>query len=304
MANMASSLRALVLTAVAALALSGCSAAPSAPAGSGGPAGPQAGASASAPGPASATATAPAPATATATQRSYRAADGTCTLPANLLKKDHETLGTTEKKIALTFDGGAGVKGADRILQILEEKGATASFFFTGQFAEKNADLVRRIAEKYPVGNHSWNHPGFASKKLSDAEIASQLSRTEAAIEQASGGVNPQPFFRYPEGDRNAATTVQVNKACYIPVRWSIDTKGWVGTVGSGNIPAQSLAQVVASVVDAPASKKNGGIVLMHVGEASGDGSTLDADALPAMIDGLKAQGYTFVTLEEMLVER
>nr|NLI50572.1 polysaccharide deacetylase family protein [Propionibacterium sp.] len=301
---MASSLRSLALVAAAALALSGCAATAPSTSGSSGPAGTQSGA------PTGSSATAPSPAgspaapVATATQRSYRAADGSCTLPERLLNKDHESLGTTEKKIALTFDGGAGVNGADRILQTLEEKGATASFFFTGQFAEKNPDLVRRIAAKYPVGNHSWNHPGFASKKLSDAEIASQLSRAEAAIEQASGGVNPQPFFRYPEGDRNAATTVQVNKACYLPIRWSIDTKGWVGTVGSGNIPAQSVAKVISSVVDAPASKKNGGIVLMHVGEASGDGSTLDADALPAMIDGLKAQGYTFVTLEEMLVER
>lgn len=299
MAGMASSLRALALSAAAVVALTGCSAAaPASPAGSGGsPAGTQAATSASAtPGSASA-----APTASGATQRSYRAADGTCTLPASLLKKDHESLGTTEKKIALTFDGGAGLKGADRILEILEAKGVTASFFFTGQFAEKNPDLIKRIAAKYPIGNHSWNHPGFASKKLSDAEIASQLSRAEAAIEQASGGVNPQPFFRYPEGDRNAATTVQVNKACYLPIRWSIDTRGWVGTTGSGNIPAQSVASVTASVLDAPAAKKNGGIVLMHVGEASGDGSTLDADALPAMIDGLKAQGYTLVTLEELL---
>ncbi len=297
---MASFLRALALSAAAVVALTGCSAA--APAGTGGPsAGTQAGTPASAaPGGSSSAA----PTASGATQRSFRAADGSCTLPANLLKKDHESLGTTEKKIALTFDGGAGVKAAERIVDTLEQKGVPASFFFTGQFAEKNPALIKRIAAKYPIGNHSWNHPGFVSKKLSDAEIASQLSRAEAAIEQASGGVNPQPFFRYPEGDRNAATTVQVNKACYIPVRWSIDTRGWVGTTGSGNIPAQSVASVTASVLDAPAAKKSGGIVLMHVGEASGDGSTLDADALPAMIDGLKAQGYTMVTLEELLVER
>lgn len=301
MAGMVVPFRVLALSAAALLALSGCAAAgPTAPAASTPAAG---GASASAaPGQSGSASTAPT--AARATQQSFRAADGSCTLPANLLKKDHENLGTTEKKIALTFDGGAGVKAATRILDTLEEKGATASFFFTGQFAEKNPDLIKRVAQKYPIGNHSWNHPGFVSKGLTNAEIASQLSRAEAAIEQASGGVNPQPFFRYPEGDRSAATTVQVNKACYLPIRWSIDTKGWVGTTGSGNIAAQSVASVTKTVLEAPAAMKNGGIVLMHVGEASGDGSTLDADALPAIIDGLKAQGYTFVTLEEMLVAR
>lgn len=76
-------------------------------------------------------------------------------------------------------------------------------------------------------------------------------------------------------------------------VRWTVDTLGWKGT--SGGIGTQTVtARVLAGL-------QPGEIVLMHIGSNPDDGSTLDADALPQVIDGISAAGYGIVTLDELL---
>jgi len=80
-----------------------------------------------------------------------------------------------------------------------------------------------------------------------------------------------------------------VNSLSYGSVRWTVDTLGWQGTSGG-----QSVDTVVRRVLD---NLTPGEIVLMHVGSNPNDGSTLDADALPRVIDELRARGYGFVTI-------
>ncbi len=225
----------------------------------------------------------------------HKNADGTCTMPAKYAGKDFETMptGSAKKQIALTFDGGASNAADERILKILAEKNATATFFFTGKFAEMYPDSVKTIAAQYPIGNHSYSHPKFVLDKLTNAQMAKQIADGEAAIVKASGGVSPAPFFRFPEGDVNANAIAQVNKACYVPFRWTIDTLGYVGTSG-GNSVAKILDKVKTKATPS-------GVILMHQGDNPTDKSQLDADALPQMIDDLRAQGYELVTLEAAL---
>ena len=221
-----------------------------------------------------------------------RNADGSCTMPTTYAGKDFETMptGSGKKIIALTFDGGASDAGDKKILQVLKDKNATATFFFTGKFAEMYPDTVRTIAATYPIGNHSYDHPYFT--KISDAAANQELDKGEAAIVKASGGVSPVPFFRFPFGDVNAHAIGLVNRKCYVPFRWTIDTLGWAGT--SSNSVTKILALVNAKATP-------GGVILMHQGDNPDDHSTLDADALAAMIDNLRAKGYALVTLEEAL---
>jgi peptidoglycan/xylan/chitin deacetylase (PgdA/CDA1 family) len=133
-------------------------------------------------------------------------------------------------------------------------------------------------------------HPSFTT--LSDAQIASQVADAEAAIRSA--GVDPRPFFRFPSGDRDARTIADVNAAGYVAIRWNVDTLGWQGTMGGTRGPAFVVQRVMASA-------QPGEIVLMHVGSNPGDGSTLDAAALPEVIAQLRAAGYGFVTLDAVL---
>jgi peptidoglycan/xylan/chitin deacetylase (PgdA/CDA1 family) len=110
----------------------------------------------------------------------------------------------------------------------------------------------------------------------------------QAAIERATGRP-PIPLFRFPYGSSSTSTLAVVNRRGDTAIGWSVDTLGWEGT---------SLGQSVDSVIArALAGLHPGEIILMHVGANPHDHSTLDADALPALIRAIRARGYTFVTI-------
>lgn len=240
--------------------------------------------------------TAAALATSTTALAVHRNADGTCTMPGAYARRELSGLGTSSRVIALTFDAGASAAGVNKILRTLKVKGVTATFFFTGKFAAAHSATVKNVASAYPIGNHSYSHPDLTT--LSSSSVLKQVRDGEAAIVRASGGKKTVPFFRFPFGARDARVIKLVNSRCYVPFRWTIDSLGWVGTKGTATIKAQSVASVRNRVL---AKATAGGIVLMHVGDNPTDHSTLDADALPSIIDGLRARGYRFVTLRRAL---
>jgi peptidoglycan/xylan/chitin deacetylase (PgdA/CDA1 family) len=111
----------------------------------------------------------------------------------------------------------------------------------------------------------------------------------------AAGGSDPRPLFRFPYGERDARTIGVVNDAGYLAVRWTVDSLGWQGLNG------RSVPQATAFVADrVVAAARPGEIVLMHVGSNPDDHTTFGADALPQVISGLRARGYSFVTLDAL----
>jgi peptidoglycan/xylan/chitin deacetylase (PgdA/CDA1 family) len=212
-------------------------------------------------------------------------------VPAQWRGKDWEVFPTTRPVVALTFDGGASNTAVSSILSTLDRYDATASFFVTGQFARSYPASVRAMAAAgYPVGNHSDTHPYFS--RLTSSAIRLELARAEAAIWPLTGK-STMPYFRFPYGDRTTSSIGVVNSFGYVPFRWTVDTLGWQGT--KGGITASIVCKRVLDTA------RPGQIVLMHVGANPDDRTTLDADALPCIIDGLRARGYGFVTLEELL---
>ena len=192
--------------------------------------------------------------------------------------------------MALTFDAGSSDAGVPKILATLRSAGVPASFFITGDFARSYPGSARAIADAYPIGNHSMTHPEFTS--LTDAGIATQLARARTAIISVTGQ-DPRPWFRFPFGDLNARTIGAVNRQCYVPFGWTVDSLGWQGTSG-GMTRDRVVSRVVGGV-------RPGGIALMHVGANPDDGTTLDADALAAIISGLRGLGYSFTTLDAVV---
>jgi peptidoglycan/xylan/chitin deacetylase (PgdA/CDA1 family) len=147
-------------------------------------------------------------------------------------------------------------------------------------------------AAGHRLGNHSDTHAHYPL--LTKLEISADLARAEAAIVADTGATTgASPFFRFPYGDRTAADIAAVNDAGYVAVRWTVDTLGWKGT--SGGITADIVLQRVLDTATP------GQVVLMHVGSNPDDGTTLDATALPRVIDSLQARGYSFVTLDTLL---
>ncbi|WP_218916280.1 polysaccharide deacetylase family protein [Intrasporangium calvum] len=212
-----------------------------------------------------------------------------CTVPSGLLGRDLTRVPTDRKVVALTFDAGASNDGVASILATLADKGVPRTFFLTGDFVDAFPSSARAMA-KYPIGNHTYNHPDLTT--LSDSGIRTEINSAESRI-KAVTGQDPRPYFRFPFGAVTTRTIAVVNAECYVPFRWTVDTLGWKGTSGG-----QSVGTVVNRVLDAAVP---GEIVLMHVGAHPKDGSTLDADALPRMIDALRARGYGFVTLQAVL---
>jgi peptidoglycan/xylan/chitin deacetylase (PgdA/CDA1 family) len=210
--------------------------------------------------------------------------------PPSLRGQDLTVIPGGRLVVALTFDAGANSAGLPKILSALAAKGVTGTFFLTGNWAATNPGGVGQIvAAGHRVANHSMTHPGFTS--LSDELIGQQVRGAEQAISAA--GADPCPFFRFPYGERDPRTIAAVNDLGYVAVRWTVDTLGWKGT--SGGIGTQTVtARVLGGL-------QPGEIVLMHIGSNPDDGSTLDADALPQVIDGISAAGYGFVTLDELL---
>jgi peptidoglycan-N-acetylglucosamine deacetylase len=210
--------------------------------------------------------------------------------PQALLGQDVEVLPGAGRVVALTFDAGANSAGLPTILQGLANAGVPASFFLTGSWAAANpAGAYAIVAAGHRVGNHSMTHPGFTG--LTDDGVAAEVRGAEQAI--LAAGANPTPFFRFPFGDRDARAIAAVNNLGYVPVRWTVDTLGWKGT--SGGITAQQVADRVLGAL------RPGEIVLMHIGSNPDDGTTLDADALPQIIERVRQAGYGFVTLDSLL---
>jgi peptidoglycan/xylan/chitin deacetylase (PgdA/CDA1 family) len=199
-----------------------------------------------------------------------------------------DRLPTTRRVVAITFDAGADNAGAPKILPELARAGVRATFFMTGRWADLYPQWAKRIAARYPICNHTFDHRDVLGLTL--PQVRSEVLLASAAIKQATGRP-PHPLFRFPYGSSSASTLALVNQLGYSAIGWTVDTLGWEGT---------SMGQSVASVYShALAHLQPGEIILMHVGANPHDHSTLDADALPQIISAIRARGYQFVTLDQ-----
>jgi peptidoglycan/xylan/chitin deacetylase (PgdA/CDA1 family) len=208
----------------------------------------------------------------------------------SLLGTDWTRIPTSAKVVALTFDAGGNTAGLASIRATLQRRNVPATFYLTGAWVRSFPAQANEVAVAgFTTGNHSDTHPHFPA--LTDAQVQSQVLTAERTILQATGA-DPRPLFRFPFGDVNDRVLADVNALNYVAVRWTVDSLGWQGTSGG-----QTTQRVIDRVL---AAAQPGEIVLMHVGSNPDDGTTLDAAALPAIIDGLRARGYSFVTLKAL----
>jgi peptidoglycan/xylan/chitin deacetylase (PgdA/CDA1 family) len=229
--------------------------------------------------------TAPAP---SATPSTAAPSPTSTRLPDALSGRVIERLDVGRRVVALTFDCGSGAQGVPSILATLQRTGVSATFFLTGRFVQAYPATARTIAASHVVGNHTMTHPHLTA--VGSAALRDEVTRAETAIRAAVGSA-ARPWFRFPFGEYDARTLAVVNDLGYAGVGWTVDTLGWKGR-GAG-----SASDIVDRVLD---RLQPGAIVLMHVGAAP-DGSTLDADALPALVTAIRAAGYELTTVRALL---
>jgi len=205
---------------------------------------------------------------------------------------DHGPRGTN--RVALTFDMGGRVEPALDIMNYLVANNVRATIFMTGAMAEnQNTDAGRQVLaiiddhpDLFELGNHSYSHPDF--RDLTDAQIADELARTEAAVANHTSARMP-PLFRPPYGGVDADVLRAVGAKGYAyTVMWDVDTIDWRPPEDGG----PSASAMVTKVLN---NAQGGSIVIMHLGGYN------TFEALPGIVEGLRAKGLELVRVGEML---
>ena len=186
------------------------------------------------------------------------------------------------RDIALTFDDGPGPY-TPGVLSVLERSHVHATFFVIGKMLRYfSASTVREIKDGDVIGDHTETHPQMAL--LSAHEQHEQLFEQIARIELLGG---PRPvLFRPPYGSFNATTMRELHRLHLLMTLWSVDT---------GDYLQPGISVIVQRVL---AGAHPGAIVLMH---DAGGTRTETIEALPTVIDDLRARGYRLVTVPQLL---
>ncbi|MCR5611453.1 MAG: polysaccharide deacetylase family protein [Clostridiales bacterium] len=188
-----------------------------------------------------------------------------------------------DKKIALTIDAAWDDDKTPFILSTLERYNVKATFFLCGFWAKAYPEQVKAIAAAgHTIGNHSMTHPHMT--KISEAQMMKELAELDDLLEKITG--KRSTLFRAPYGEYNDKVILTVRGAGYEPIQWDIDTIDWR--------PERSSQTILDTVFK---KLHDGAIILCH-----NNGYKIE-EYLPTLIETALANGYTFVTVDELLLE-
>ena len=207
-----------------------------------------------------------------------------------------ERTGDHPGSIALTFDDGPDPAWTPAILDILKKENVPATFFVIGKNGQAYPDLLRRIvAEGHEIGNHTFTHPnlGEIPGRITDLE----LNATQRLIESVTG--RSTVLFRPPYfGDAEADTPEEVEPAIraknlgYVMVGLRIDPSDW-----KPNVTADEIVQKTIDRASDTNPETRGQVVLLH---DSGGDRAATIEALPRLIEELRAKGFKFVLVSDL----
>jgi cellulose synthase/poly-beta-1,6-N-acetylglucosamine synthase-like glycosyltransferase/peptidoglycan/xylan/chitin deacetylase (PgdA/CDA1 family)/spore germination protein YaaH len=212
------------------------------------------------------------------------------------LSYDIEELGGAKKKLVLSFDDGPDRRWTPKILDILKEKHAPGVFFVVGDQANRAPDLLKReYIEGHEIGNHTFTHPDFDD--ISRTQIKWELNLTQRLIESTLGVKSilfrpPYGIDHQPEYAEEVAQLPYPQELGYLIVGQRVDPDDWRKTEDKSQRPAEEIAD------DVVRQASHGNIVLLHDG---GGDRAQTVSAIPLIIDKLRAQGYQFVSVSDLI---
>jgi len=198
-----------------------------------------------------------------------------------------------EQKIAyLTFDDGPTSNITPQILDVLSAKDAKATFFTLGMNVERNPELAQRIVnEGHVLANHSYNHD-YENLYSGTTFIVEDIQKTEQIILDTVGEEGYVKVFRFPGGSFEKSKDPQ--KAALVDIGYRfLDWNALNGDAEGHNIPPETQLQKIQSSTKGVTNA----VILMH--DAATKQTTVDA--LPAIIDYLRDEGFVFKTLKDAL---
>ena len=212
---------------------------------------------------------------------------GAYTWGSHLLTLGSIWRGPRERRaVSLTFDDGPDPEWTPRVLDVLAREGVRAAFFLIGQRARQAPEQARRIAESgHDLGNHTWSHPSLW--RCGPAHTEREIADGHTAIADAAGA--PPRFFRPPWGKTNLAMFGVARELGTPCVFWTVQPESRRPVV-----PAEQARRGLARA-------RAGAIYDLHDADGVPGAGCRLVEYLPALIAGLRAQGYALVPLRELL---
>lgn len=182
-------------------------------------------------------------------------------------------------KVALTFDDGPHPVCTPQLLVGLKKRDVKVTFFVTGENVESYPEIVKRASEEgHLIGNHTFHHVQLTAANSDD--FKKEIISTNDIIQEVTG--KETSFIRPPYGSWDKKYEKELNM---FPVLWDVDPLDWCST---------NVDKIVRSVL---AGTKENSIILMH------DSYDSTVTAALQVVDILKAEGYEFVTVDEILFD-
>lgn len=218
---------------------------------------------------------------------SYKYVEGYVTVSSNVNGRELPiySVDTEEKKVALSFDAAWGNEDTQQILDILKKNDVRVTFFMTGGWVGSYPDDVKAISDAgHDLGNHSENHKNMSG--LSEEEKTKELLSVHEKVKELTG--KEMQLFRPPYGDYDDRVILNAKENGYYTIQWSVDSLDWKD---------YGIDSIIDTVLNHE-ELKNGAIILCH------NGAKYTADALEALITGLKDKGYEIVPISELIYKK
>jgi peptidoglycan-N-acetylglucosamine deacetylase len=196
---------------------------------------------------------------------------------------------TSESVVALTFDDGPCHPYTEQLLEVLDREGIKATFFQIGNNVRREPNLAAEVASRHVVGNHTSDHPHLVWSR--PGTVREQLQRGQEAIHDATGTL--PDLFRVPHGWYGPQVISTAEELGFRCVGWSVMAWDW------DRPPTEVIQRRILRGL------RPGGVSLLHDGQDTDAFPKADRSrtiaAVPHIIRSLKASGYRFLTLPELM---
>jgi peptidoglycan/xylan/chitin deacetylase (PgdA/CDA1 family) len=196
----------------------------------------------------------------------------------------------SEKIVALTFDDGPSPVWTPQILDALKKADVKATFFMIGEYVEKYPRIAKRVVEEgHEIGNHSYDHHVLIYYKMKDLE--KEILDAERVIRDVTGQTTH--YFRPPKAWITNKEKEKIKEMGYETVLWTLNSKDWV------TFDDKYIVKFLVGHV------RPGDIILFHDGggvfSTEGGNRSETVKTIPQLVEKLRAEGYRFVTVTELL---